>query len=178
MRTERQGSPRLRNLAMQFVAAAALAWGAAIASGVAAPVGAEAPAIATVLADAPLLQGPDAASEVIRTVREGTDVELTGSNAVGYLQVNAGGDTGWMSTDVLSISAHRPVSTAVTPNGAAIYDAPLPDASVLGRVPAGGVVILTGAHVDTWVAGSYEGVGGWIIEADLDVPYDADGTAH
>ncbi|MFM9106781.1 MAG: SH3 domain-containing protein, partial [Chloroflexota bacterium] len=140
--------------------------------------GAEAPAIATVLADAPLLEAPDAGAAVIRTVPEGADVELTGTNAVGFLQVRAGDDTGWMSTDVLSISAHRPVSTAVTPNGAAIYDAPMPDAGVLGEVPAGGVVILTGAHVDTWVAGSYQGVGGWIVEADLDVPYDADGTAR
>jgi hypothetical protein len=166
-------------LAIRFAVALALA---TLAGGVLVPiiatVGAEAPGLATVLYDAPLLEGPNASANVIKTVREGTDVEITGHNAIGYLQVIANGDAGWMSTDALTISGVNPVQTASTPGGTAILDAPLPDANVLGEVPAEGVVILTGAHVDVYVAGSYDGVGGWILESDLDMPYDADGRVR
>ena len=43
---------------------------------------------------------------------------------------------------------------------------------------AGGVVLLTGANVGAFVAGSFGGVGGWIAEADLALPMDRDGGGH
>lgn len=169
------GNVRAGMLVVRFVAAIALSAviGQTLPLAVA-TVGAEAPALATVRYDAPLLEAPDSGSDIIRMVSEGTDVEITGHNAIGYLMVIADGETGWMSADSLTISGAGPVSTAASPNGASIFSAPLPDASVLGEVPAGGVVIVTGAHVDIYVAGSYDGVGGWMIESDLDLPYDAD----
>ena len=166
-------------IALRLAGAVAFSTIAAFAGSGSAPVVlAVAPGLATVRYDAPLLGAPDDTAAVLDTVSAGSEVELTGGTATGYVEVIANGATGWMNADVLSVSGRPGISMAVTENGAAIYDAPLPDSGVLGEVPAGGAVILTGANVGIYVAGSFEGVGGWLLESDLDVAYDADGSAR
>jgi hypothetical protein len=139
---------------------------------------AKAPALAIVAADTPLLVAPQADAQVVRTLRAGDEVELTGGTAIGFLAVIFRGDRGWVAASDLAISGNVGIPLAEAPNGARILAAPLRDAAVLGRVPPGGVVLLTGAQVGTFVAGSYEGVGGWIEESDLTLPYDADGGGY
>jgi hypothetical protein len=173
------GGVRLRLAAIRFAAAIALVGVAGGVLPVAVPaVLADAPGLAIVRYDTPLLSAPDASAEPIMMIEAGSQVELTGGTAVGYLHIRSGNRTGWVTAHALSVSGSAGIPTAVTPDGTVIQDAPLPNANVLGEVPPGGVVILTGAHVGIYVAGSFEGIGGWIEEADLNVPYDADGNAR
>lgn len=137
-----------------------------------------APGLATVRYDAPLLASPDNATTVIATLSAGSEVELSGATAPGYVEVTANGQTGWISADALSVSGRPGLGMAVAIDGTSIYAAPLPDAGVLGNVPPGGAVILTGAHVGVYVAASFDGVGGWLLESDLDLPFDEDGSAR
>lgn len=139
---------------------------------------AEAPALAIVAVDTPLLVAPQADSQVVRNLQAGDEVELTGGTAIGFLGVIFRGDRGWVAASDLAVSGNVGIPLAEAPNGARILAAPMRDAAVLGRVPPGGVVLLTGAHVGNFVAGSYEGVGGWIEESDLSLPYDADGNGR
>jgi len=39
---------------------------------------------------------------------------------------------------------------------------------LLTIVPAGNTVILTGAQVDAYLAGSYEGIGGWLPAENIE----------
>jgi hypothetical protein len=139
---------------------------------------AEAPGLATVADRTPLLAAPNEDTAVVAQLREGDEVALTGQTALGYLEVEFRGDRGWVASSDLSVSGNVGIPLAEAAAGAAIRAAPMTDAEVLRRVPPGGVVILTGAHVGVFVAGSYEGVGGWIAETDLAMPYDADGNAR
>jgi len=135
---------------------------------------ADAPALATVSAETPLLAAPAEDAPVLATVAAGTEVILTGSAAIGYLEATVDGETGWIAAQSLSVSGRDGVDLTVASEETAIRAAPVADGPVLATVPAGGVVILTGADVGPYVAGSYEGTGGWIAEADLGLPYDAD----
>ncbi len=139
---------------------------------------AEAPPLAMVARDTPLLLAPQGDAGVVRNLRAGDQVELTGGTAIGFLGVIFRGDRGWVAASDLAISGNVGIPLAEAPNGTRILAAPLPDAAVLGEVPPGGVVLLTGAHVGNYVAGSYDGVGGWIEEHELSLPYDADGGAY
>ena len=162
---------RLRVLAgaAALVAAAGLAPLAALAN---------APGLATVAVRSPLRAGPLDDAAVRRQLQVGDEVELTGQTALGYLEVEVRGERGWVASSDLAVSDRIGIPLAEAVNGAAIRAAPTPDAEVLDRVPPGGVAILTGAQVGPYVAGSYEGVGGWIAEADLALPFDADGPAR
>jgi hypothetical protein len=140
------------------------------------PALAKAPALATVAAATLLLVAPQADATELRLLEPGDEVELTGGTAVGYLQVRFRGDDGWAAAAALAISGRVGIPLAQAPDGAAILAAPMPDAEVLGTIPAGGVAILTGRQVDGYAAGSFDGVGGWIAEADLTLPMDPDGT--
>lgn len=139
---------------------------------------AEAPALAIVANDTPMLVAPQADSQVVRTLQAGDEVELTGGTAIGFLAVIFRGDRGWVASSDLAVSGNVGIPLAEAANGARILAAPMRDAAVLGRVPGGGVVLLTGAQVGNFVAGSYDGVGGWIEESDLSLPYDADGNGY
>lgn len=143
-----------------------------------APVVADAPAVATVLTDSTLLAAPAPDAAVLCRLPAGTEVFLTGSAAPGFLEATVGAERGWIAAGDLSISGTRAIQLATATGDAPILASPRPDAEPLGRVPAGGVVILTGADVGTYVAGSYEGTGGWIAEADLGLPYDRDSIAR
>lgn len=135
-------------------------------------------ALATVAVDTPLLVGPDEDAGVEAGLSEGDEVELTGRTAVGFLEVERRGERGWVAASDLALSDRVGIPLAEAAAGAAIRAAPMPDAEVLGSVPAGGVVLLTGANVGAFVAGSFDGVGGWIAEADLALPMDRDGSGY
>lgn len=139
---------------------------------------AEAPPLATVADETPMLVAPQADAQVVRALRPGDEVELTGGTAIGFLGVIFRGDRGWVAASDLAVSENVGIPLAEAANGARILAAPMRDAAVLGRVPSGGVVLLTGAQVGSFVAGSYDGVGGWIEESDLSLPYDADGGGY
>ena len=141
------------------------------------PVAADAPAIATVAYDSPLLAMPSEGADVLAEVPVGTEVILTGSTAIGFLQVTVDDQTGWVAAPSLAISNRIGIPLAEAAGETQILVAPMPGADVLGAIPAGGVAILTGAEVGQYVAASYDGVGGWVAESDLGLPYDADETA-
>ena len=138
---------------------------------------AEAPGLATVAAETPLLSEPDAAATVLVSLRPGSQVVLSGSAAPGYLQVMGDGEFGWVDADDLAFGDRVGIPLEDADEEAQILAAPLPRAEVLGTVPPGGVVILTGADVGGFVAASYEGIGGWVSEASLGMAYDADYNA-
>ena len=138
---------------------------------------AEAPPLAVVASDTPLLAAPDPEAAAMADVAAGTEVVLTGSATPGFLEVTLDGETGWIAAQDLSISNRVGIRLATASADTPILAAPMPDADELGRVPDGGVVILTGANVGSFVAASYEGTGGWVAEADLGLPYDHDHPA-
>lgn len=138
------------------------------------PAVAEAPGLATVVSDTPLLAEPDPDAAMLTTVAAGSEVVLSGAAALGYLEVTADGRTGWVPAQDLTVGGQAGIPVADADEPTPILAAPVPDAEVLATIPAGGVVILTGANVGGYVAGSYEGTGGWISEVALGMPHDAD----
>lgn len=138
---------------------------------------ADAPALATVAVETPLLATPNADAAELATLPAGTEVFLDGSAAPGFLAVCVDGRSGWIDARRLSVSNRVGIPLAAATLETPILAAPRQDAAVLGTVPPGGVVILTGANVGAYVAASYEGTGGWIAEADLGMPFDADHNA-
>jgi len=139
--------------------------------------GAEAPGLAVVRYDTPLLIAPESESGAIATLSAGDEVVLTGATAIDYVKVDANAGTGWVAADALSVSGRPGIPLAQAENGAPILAAPLPDATVLGEVPPGGVVMINGAQVGVYIAGSYNGIGGWIEEALLGLGFDDDSNA-
>jgi hypothetical protein len=128
-------------------------------------VEARAPGIAIAEFDQPLLQTPAPEAEVLMYVPAGFEMELTGSASGTYVQVLAGGVLGWVDVNLIHAGQITTATTnAVTP----ITAEPDDSGQLLTIVPAGNTVILTGAQVDAYLAGSYEGVGGWLPEANLD----------
>lgn len=141
-----------------------------------APVAAKAPALAMVASDTPMLVTPDEHAPVIRMLTRGMQVELTGSASAGHLQIIVNDEYGWASAQALAISNQIGIPLATAVAETPILAAPLPDAATLGVVPPGGAVILLGANVGIYTSGSYEGVGGWLLESNLNLPYDNDGN--
>ena len=128
---------------------------------------AKAPPFATTVIDANLQAAPSLDADVLAVIPSGTDVELTGEAAPGYLAVYYGDGSGWVPASALSLGQRAGIDTAVTTQETPLLDAPKHDADVLAIVPAHETVILTGAHVDGYDAASHEGVGGWINERHL-----------
>ena len=141
------------------------------------PTAAAAPGLATVVSETPLLAGPEPDAEVLADLGAGIEVVLSGSAAPGYLAVSVDGRSGWVAAQDLSLSNRVGIPLEDAEEQTSLLAAPMAEAEVLGTVPAGGVVILTGANVGGYVAGSYEGTGGWISEEALGMPYDDDQTA-
>lgn len=141
------------------------------------PAGAEAPGIAVVRYETPLLIAPQAGSDAIATLDAGDEVILTGGTAIGHVNVDTDAGNGWVAADALSVSGRPGIPLAGAESGAPILAAPLPDAPVLGEVPPGGVVMISGAEVGVYISGSYNGIGGWIEEALLGLGFDHDSNA-
>lgn len=128
---------------------------------------ASAPPFATTTIDAGVYATPDFISEPIGTIPAGTDIEITGNAAPGFLEVYYGGGTAWVPSQYLSLGVRPGIDTAVTLRDTPLVDAPMPEGDVLAIVPADETVILTGASVNGYDAASHEGVGGWINAGDI-----------
>lgn len=128
-------------------------------------VRAHAPGTAVVEFDQPLLEAPFADSAALAELAAGSEVELTGDADGQYVEVVANGVIGWVDLDLIHAGQ---IDTAITSVMTPITDAPSEDGQLLAVVPAGDTVILTGAAVDEFLAGSYNGTGGWLPAASLE----------
>lgn len=126
---------------------------------------AHAPGIAVAEFDQPLLEVPAADSAALAELAAGSELELTGDADGRYVEVVAGGVSGWVALDLIHAGQ---IDTAITNVVTPITDAPSDDGQLLAVVPAGDTVILTGAAVDDYLAGSYNGTGGWLPSINLD----------
>ena len=131
------------------------------------PALAKAPPHATTLVTVDALAAPEP-GDAITTIPAHTEVELTGDAAPGFLAINYDDQILWVPAQFLSIGDRPGVDTAVAMRDTPILDAPLPDARTLGIVPRGEAVILTGANVGDYEAGSFDGTGGWLLRNDLE----------
>ena len=128
---------------------------------------AKAPPLAATIFAAEARAVPAYDEPVVAVIPAGAEVELTGAAAPGFLAVYYDGQTVWVPAQYLSLSTRPGVDTAVAIASTPLLDAPMREADVLGIVPEGESVILTGANVDDYHAGSYDGTGGWIDGRDL-----------
>jgi hypothetical protein len=128
-------------------------------------VHAHAPAIAVTKFSQPLLESPTLDSIVLMELDAGVEMELTGHASGDFVEVIAGGITGWVDVNLIRAGQIQTATVSVlTPITAEPNDA----GQLLTLVPAGDTVILTGAAVDGYLAGSYNGTGGWLPAANLD----------
>lgn len=125
---------------------------------------AHAPGIAVAEFDLAVREAPAADGLVLTELPAGAEMELTGDASGEFVQVVAGGVTGWV--EVSTIHAGQ-IDTAMTNALTQITDAPNDDGRLLTVVPAGSTVILTGAAVDVYLAASFDGTGGWLPAANL-----------
>jgi hypothetical protein len=128
---------------------------------------AKAPPLATTVLNAEALLVPDYDAAPVAVIPLGTEVELTGEAALGFLGVYYDGETDWVPTRYLTLGVRPGTDTGITVADTPLLDAPMRDTSVLEIVPEGQAVILTGARVDGYDAASHEGTGGWINERVL-----------
>jgi hypothetical protein len=128
---------------------------------------AKAPPHATTLVTVDAVAAPEP-GEAIATIPADTEVELTGDAAPGFLAINYDDQILWVPARFLSLGNRPGIDTAVAISDIPILDAPMPDARKLGVVPQGETVILTGARVGDYEAGSYDGTGGWLARKDLE----------
>jgi hypothetical protein len=128
---------------------------------------ADAPALAVTLAAAELLAEPAAGSAVLAEIPADTQVELTGAAVPGHVEVLFQQQRGWVAAALLDAGSGPGVPLATATRELPIRDAPLPEGNVVGRVPRGGTVILTGAEIDGYLAAAYRGTGGWVLAAGL-----------
>jgi uncharacterized protein YraI len=119
---------------------------------------AHAPALATTTADIALYQAPSADAPVLAELPAGTEIELTGAAEGQFLEATFDGQLGWTRVDALDGT----IDTAPVVADASLRAAPNDDGAILGAVPAGSTVILTGASVDGYLAASVDGTGGWL----------------
>ena len=128
---------------------------------------AKAPPLATAVLGTEALAAPDYEAAPVAVIPQGTEVELTGDVAPGFLGVYYDGEAVWVPAQYLSLGDRPDIDTGVTVADSPLLDAPMRDASVLEFILEGEAVILTGANVDGYDAASYDGAGGWIDERDL-----------
>jgi hypothetical protein len=128
---------------------------------------AKAPPLATTVLDAKALAAPNYDAAPVTVISQGTEVELTGEAAPGFLGVYNDGEAVWVPAQYLSLGDRPGIDTSVTVADTPLLEAPMPDAPVREIVLEGQAVILTGASVDGYDAASHDGSGGWIDEGDL-----------
>jgi uncharacterized protein YraI len=133
-------------------------------------VRAEAPALAIALTELELRVGPGDHYPVLAIIPAGAETVLTGLAEDGYVQITSGQDTGWALAAHLD-AGHRlgGIRLALATVDVAMRTEPSPAGSVRQIVPAGGCLIVTGAVVGEYTAASYNGLGGWVESAALDV---------
>lgn len=128
---------------------------------------AKAPPLATALVDATVYASPDVFSTALGVLAAGTEIEMTGEAAPGFIGVYYAGDAAWVSAQFLAISDRPGIDTAVALVDTALLEAPMPEADVVTAVPEGAALILTGARVGGYDAASYDGAGGWVDQGDI-----------
>ena len=128
---------------------------------------AKAPPLATTVFDTEASAAPGYDAAPVAVIPQGTEVELTGEAAPGFLGVYYDGQAVWVPAQYLSLGVRPGIDTGVTVADTPLLDAPMPDASVLEIILEGQAVILTGASVDGYDAAAHDGTGGWINKRDL-----------
>lgn len=128
---------------------------------------AKAPPHATTVVTTGVFAVPDLTADPIDTMGPGVELELTGSAAPGFLGVVYGDGEAWIPATNLTTGVRPGVETALAMVDAPLTDAPRRDSGIIGYVPEGESVILTGASVDGFYAASYNGAGGWINGRDI-----------
>lgn len=130
-------------------------------------VAAKAPPHATTLVSTGVFSTPDLTEDPIDTLGPGTELELTGGAAQGFLGVVYGEGEAWIPSTNLTTGVRPGVETAMATVDTSVTDAPMRDSGIVTYVPEGESVILTGAAVDGYYAASYNGAGGWISGRDI-----------
>jgi hypothetical protein len=130
-------------------------------------VAAKAPPHATTLVTTGVYATPDLTGDQIGTADPGTQLELTGSAAPGFLGVVYGDGEAWIPSTNLTTGVRSGIETGLAVVETPLTDAPRRDSGIVSYVPEGESVILTGAAVDGFYAASYNGAGGWISGRDI-----------
>jgi hypothetical protein len=128
---------------------------------------AKAPPHATTVFNAEAYGAPEISTDIVAVIPAGTELELSGDAAPGFLAVYYDGETLWVPSNYLTLGEQPWIETAVAVEDAPLRAAPLPDGPVLVVVPGGSTVVLTGAQVGGYDAAAHDGVGGWIEERDI-----------
>ena len=131
------------------------------------PALAKAPPHATTVVAVEAFATPSSGEAVV-VIPADTEVELTGDAEPGFLAIYYDEQVVWVPAQFLSLGSLPGIDTAVAVRDTPLLEAPLPDAHSLGLVPQGETVILTGARVGDFNAGSSDGTGGWLTRADLE----------
>lgn len=150
--------------AMQIIALSTPLWSSV---GEASLALAKAPPLATTILPVDAVEVPTLGAAILTSLPAGAEVELTGTAAPGYVQIYYDNNPVWVPAQYLSVSQRPGIDTAVTIEELSLLDAPMADATVLGVVPTGDTVILTGASLDGYDGASHEGFGGWLEERGL-----------
>ncbi|MFN8676481.1 MAG: hypothetical protein U0Z70_08915 [Thermomicrobiales bacterium] len=139
----------------------------ALSLGVCRDVAAKAPPHATTIVTTGVFATPDLTGDQIGTITQGTELQLTGEAAPGFLGVIYGEAEAWVPSTNLTTGVRPGVETAMAIVDAPLTDAPMRNSGIVSYVPEGESVILTGASVDGYYAASYNGTGGWISGRDI-----------
>jgi uncharacterized protein YraI len=140
---------RALTIVLALILGAFLAASAALAHG---------PALATTTATLALYEAPSIDAPVLAELPAGTEIELTGAAEGDFLEATFDGQLGWTHVEGLD----GMIDTALVVVDASLRAAPNNDGAILGAVPAGSTVILTGASVDGYLAAAFGGTGGWL----------------
>jgi hypothetical protein len=128
---------------------------------------AKAPPLANTVLDVTALTTPDYGATEVAVIPQGTEIELSGEAAPGFLAVYYDDQVVWVPAQNLTLGVRPGIDTAVAVEDTPLLDAPMPEATVLEIVLEGQAVLLSGASVDGYDAASYDGTGGWIHERAL-----------
>jgi hypothetical protein len=128
---------------------------------------AKAPTLASTVLDITELAAPEHSTTEIAVIPRGTEIELSGEAAPGFLAVYYDGQVVWVPGQNLTLGVRPGIDTAVVVEFTPLLDAPMPESTILDTVPEGQAVIASGASVDGYDAVTYEGTGGWIRERAL-----------
>jgi hypothetical protein len=163
-------TPRLRVIAYglrQLSIAVALTFFVASFAPLARDASAKAPPLANTILDVTALDSPDYGATEIAVIPQGTEIELSGEAAPGFLAVYYDGQVVWVPAQYLTLGDRPGIDTAVAVEDTPLLDAPMREATVLETVLEGQTVILSGASIDGYDAASYDGTGGWVHERAL-----------
>ena len=129
---------------------------------------------ATATDDLNLRAGPGIEAAVLAVMPAGARLAVTGPAENGYYPAAFGGERGWAFGDFLALDAGGTVSgsgagaVAFATDALNVRAGPSLADAVLGELPAGGEVTLTGEARNGFVAVRSDGAAGWVYAAYLD----------